>query len=154
MTEWKAIEGFEGYEVSNIGNIRSFKHGKIRIRKLVLDSKGYYQVNLSINGKCKLQLVHRLLAIAFIPNPDNKPCIDHINRIKTDNRLENLRWATHQENNQNITPPLNKGTGIMNIIKEKYGYAFIKSRNLIRHYKWFNTLEEAIAYKDEYLKLE
>tara|TARA_R110000765_G_scaffold350658_1_gene440679 strand:+ start:44 stop:523 length:480 start_codon:yes stop_codon:yes gene_type:complete len=59
---------------------------------------GYMIVSFSKNGKQKKFVVHRLLAIAFIPNPENKPCIDHINGTKDDNRLENLRWVTHKEN--------------------------------------------------------
>jgi len=153
MEEWRKIEGHEGYEVSNIGNIRSFKHGKIRIRKLVLDSKGYYQVNLSINGKCKLQLVHRLLAIAFIPNPDNKPCIDHINRIRTDNRIENLRWATMEENMSNQNLSIRNKLGVQYISCSRKRFRFQIRRNGISHSKYFKTLEEAEAYRNQYLMM-
>ena len=59
---------------------------------------GYIQVSLCKNGKQKSFKVHRLLATAFIPNPENKSCVDHINGIRDDNRLENLRWVTHREN--------------------------------------------------------
>tara|TARA_R110000787_G_scaffold34474_3_gene89199 strand:+ start:188 stop:655 length:468 start_codon:yes stop_codon:yes gene_type:complete len=59
---------------------------------------GYMEVSLCKNGKRKKFYVHRLLAIAFIPNPENKPCVDHINGVKDDNRLENLRWLTIKEN--------------------------------------------------------
>ena len=62
------------------------------------NTDGYMQVHLCKNGKTKTFLVHRLLATAFIPNPENKPCIDHLNGIRDDNRLENLRWVTHKEN--------------------------------------------------------
>ena len=62
------------------------------------NKKGYMVVSLCKNGKQKKVFVHRLLATAFIPNPENKRCIDHINGIRDDNRLENLRWVTHQEN--------------------------------------------------------
>tara|TARA_B110000977_G_scaffold98437_1_gene129489 strand:- start:666 stop:1142 length:477 start_codon:yes stop_codon:yes gene_type:complete len=60
--------------------------------------KGYMRIGLCKNGKQKFFSVHRLLALAFIPNPENKRCVDHINGIRDDNRLENLRWLTHKEN--------------------------------------------------------
>ena len=59
---------------------------------------GYMRIGLCKNGKGKMFSIHRLLATAFIPNPENKPCVDHINGIRDDNRLENLRWVTYSEN--------------------------------------------------------
>lgn len=112
---WKAIPGYEGnYEVSNIGKIRSVErfvqfHGTLSLvkgkpKKTRRDSYGYLVVTLSKNGKEKTMKVHRLVALAFIPNPDNKPLIDHINCIRDDNRVENLRWVTTKENsNNNLT---------------------------------------------------
>lgn len=94
---WKDIKGYEGlFQISNQGNIK--KNGK----KIVpwKDNKGYLRVYLSYKKEPNVK-VHRLVANAFIPNPDNKPQIDHINTIKTDNRVENLRWVTNQENARN-----------------------------------------------------
>lgn len=65
------------------------------------DKKGYLRVDLLINGKRKTSLLHRLLAMKFIPNPDNKPCIDHIDGNPSNNNLSNLRWCTYKENNNN-----------------------------------------------------
>ena len=102
---WKPIKDFEGYyEVSNIGRVRSLNYkrtGKGKILKNIEDYKGYLEVGLTKNGKRKQFRIHRLVAEAFIPNPENKPCIDHINTVKSDNRVENLRWVTYKENSNN-----------------------------------------------------
>lgn len=111
--EWKPIKGFEGlYEVSNQGRVRSLDRiiideigrnrlYKGRIMKPRDNSKGYHFVGLYKNGVIKTPTVHRLVAEAFIPNPDNKPEIDHLNTNRKDNRVENLMWATSKENNNN-----------------------------------------------------
>lgn len=93
---WKDIEGYEGlYQVSNLGRVKSLRYK--RILRGWLDKQCYAYVHI----KNKPYKVHRLVAQAFIPNPDNKPYIDHINTIKTDNRVENLRWVTPKENSNN-----------------------------------------------------
>ena len=106
---WKPIKDYEGlYEISNLGRVKSLnykKTGKEKILKNVENNYGYLMVGLTKNGKQKLFLVHRLVAEAFIPNPENKPCIDHINTIRTKNYVWNLRWVTHEENSNN---PLTK----------------------------------------------
>ena len=78
---------------------------KEKILKNTEDRKGYSTISLRKNGKRKVFKVHRLVAEAFIPNLESKPCVDHINTIRNDNRVENLRWATNKENNNN---PLTK----------------------------------------------
>lgn len=107
---WKAIPGYEGYyEVSTEGEIRSldryvnnrnsFVVG--RIMHLSMGPSGYLQVGLCKNGKRKNFKVHKIVAKVFIPNPDNKPCVDHINTCRTDNRACNLRWVSLKENSSN-----------------------------------------------------
>lgn len=106
MTEnkeiWKDVPAYEGiYQVSNLGNIRSLKYNntqEVKLLKLKLRYPGYLYVNLSKNNKQKKYNVHRLVASAFIPNPNDKKEVNHINGKKTDNALINLEWATKKEN--------------------------------------------------------
>ena len=91
---WKDAPGFPGYQVSNAGRVRSF------YRVLAPDSvKGYYRVRLYRNGRVSRIYIHRLIAMAFVPNPEGLPQINHKNEIKTNNRVENLEWCTAQYNN-------------------------------------------------------
>lgn len=99
---WKDIEGYEGkYQVSSLGNVRSlnYKHtGKEKLLKPGNDKDGYLTVCLYKIGKMKLCKVHRLVAKAFIPNPDNLPCINHKDECKTNNMWLNLEWCSHKYN--------------------------------------------------------
>lgn len=106
MTEeiWKDIEGYENYQVSNMGNVRSLDYrgsGKIKILKPRLIKTGYYIVGLSKNRVQKDYRINRLVAEAFIPNPENKPNVDHIDTNPLNNRVDNLRWCTQKENINN-----------------------------------------------------
>ena len=110
---WKPVitdkEDYTGlYEVSNLGRVRSLDRydnrgckRKGQIRKTKKDKGGYYRIILCKNDKQKDFLVHRLVALAFIPNPENKPHVDHINTVRDDNRAVNLRWCTRKENSNN-----------------------------------------------------
>ena len=101
---WKDIPEIENYQVSNYGRVRSMKRKAPRILSQTEKHDGYMQVGLYINKKQKFFLVHRLVAMAFIPNPENKPTVDHIDRIRNHNYPENLRWMTMDEQKTNKTP--------------------------------------------------
>lgn len=125
---WKTIEGFEGlYEVSNMGRIKALdryvinngglQHKAERILKQNIQKNKHCMVVLCKNGKTYPKLVHRLVAIAFIPNPQNKPVVDHIDTDPTNNKAENLRWTTVKENANN---PLSR----VNNSKSKKGHPY------------------------------
>lgn len=99
MTEiYKKITNNEAYEVSNLGNIRHFVRGEYIPIKPYSQGTGY--LVFRVTGH-KYMSVHRAVAEAFIENPEGKPCVDHINGVRDDNRAENLRWVTHKENTSN-----------------------------------------------------
>lgn len=111
--EWRTIKDYPHYAVSNMGRVKVLSHvvyykdGRVRHNKenikALTRKDGYLMVRLhnKQGSKGTLVKVHRLIAQAFIPNPQNKPFIDHINTIRDDNRIENLRWVTPHENNMN-----------------------------------------------------
>ena len=104
---WRPIKGFDGYEVSNTGKVRSLnylnKKGNIKELSHWIGKKGYHQVTLRKNNKNSYPYIHRLVAEAFIPNPENKPEVDHIIPVSNggSDGADNLRWCTHKENTNN-----------------------------------------------------
>ena len=98
MKEWRDIPGSESfYQVSNLGNVRSIRFNKVRNMKS-WDSHGYRAVELCINNNRYTVRVHQLVALAFIPNPENKPEVNHKDRNRSNNNVENLEWVTQSEN--------------------------------------------------------
>lgn len=109
---WKPVVDFEEYyEVSNCGNVRTVdryvydKNGKSRHIKMKnitkqIDRNGYYKVDIRNDYYRKTITIHRLMAIAFLPNPENKPCVNHIDGNKLNLNLSNLEWVTYSENNK------------------------------------------------------
>ena len=117
--EWKDIQGYEGlYQVSNMGRVVSFQSKHPHILRPKTDKDGYKEVNLYSKGKAKMHKVHRLVATAFLDNPNGHPQINHINEIKDDNRFENLEWVSAKEN-------VNHGTSIERGIRTKVKHPFI-----------------------------
>lgn len=129
---WKDVVGYEGlYLISNMGNVKSIglrtysDHKKLyNKRKIILKQRrprnGYPSVNLSNNKKKMTYMVHRLVAIAFIPNPDNKPQVNHIHGIKADNRASELEWVTRMENTQHYIKELKQKSDRKKLIKQRY----------------------------------
>lgn len=99
---WKPIKGYQDYEVSDLGNVRSLKYGKVKLLKPGI-SRGYYHVNLWKNGKVKNLLVHRLVVETFIGKIPKGQVVNHINEDKSDNRLSNLEIVTQKENQNHGT---------------------------------------------------
>jgi hypothetical protein len=148
MEEWKQIADFPDYEVSTLGRVRR----GTRMRKICLGKRGYAYVDLWKHNTRRKVYLHTLLAEAFIPNPDNKPQIDHINRNPLDNRLENLRWATNEDNSQNKEYTAKTNTGHLYIHRLPYGgfYLQIKHRSL-KFQKVFADLDDALLNREEIL---
>lgn len=110
IEEWRTIEGYPNYQVSNIGRVKSLprevkrKNGSCTITKEIIlkprkNNCGYLILGLWNNGKPKTFIVHHLVAQAFIPNPNNLPCINHIDECKTNNCVSNLEYCTYSYNN-------------------------------------------------------
>lgn len=95
---WKDAVGYDGYQVSNLGRVRSFKNNSNGLLLSPAYRGKYLGLILYVNSYRKNHSVHRLVAITFIPNPLNKRCVNHIDGDKSNNKLSNLEWCTHSEN--------------------------------------------------------
>lgn len=97
--EWRPIKGYEGlYEVSNMGRVKSFHSDEEVVLKQAEQLNGYMEVDLSKDGTTSVKIVHRLVAIAFIPNPNNYECVNHKDGNKKNNTVDNLEWCSVKEN--------------------------------------------------------
>ena len=136
--EWRDIEGYEGlYQISNLGRVRSLNcrghKGCIGILTPRLDGKGYEMVALYKEGKARNTKVHRLVAQAFIPNPNNYPQVNHKDENKTNNDVKNLEWCTNEYNH-------NYGTR-----NERVGKSLSKKVICITTGEIFNSMREACS---------
>jgi len=116
MEIWKDIKEFEGlYQISNLGNVKSLGNFNLRKEKILkqnFSKCGYKTVCLSKQNKYKTYTIHRLVANSFIVNIKNKPCVNHLNGIKKDNRVENLEWCNISENTKHAYK-----NGLINVSK-------------------------------------
>ncbi len=144
MEEYKQIIDFDNYEVSNLGNVRNIKTG--RILKGSVNNHGYLIVGLFKNNKRKNKKIHRLIAEAFIENPENKPFVDHNDGNKTNNNINNIRFATVSENGQNAKIPKNNTSGAKGVSwnnnKNKWE-AYIIIDGIKIHLGCFENIEDA-----------
>jgi hypothetical protein len=155
--EWREVVGYPAYEVSNLGQCRSKtrmsvsygnrNHRRVgKILKQTIGNTGYPCVSVGLDGVFTSKHLHRLVAEAFIPNPEGKPMVDHIDRNRTNNVVTNLRWATPSENQQNIGLPVTNKSGELYI---QVQYRVCGKNGDVRHQKAFRTMEEALAYRKE-----
>ena len=140
MEEFKKIDGYDNYEVSNLGNVRNIDTGKVL--KPCINSCGYYIVNLYKDRNRKFFYTHRLIALYFIPNPENLPCIDHIDRDRTNNSISNLRWISKSNNNRNRTKMQNTSSKFI-------GVCFEKARGKYRAAIRFDNNKKCIGYYEK-----
>jgi hypothetical protein len=143
------IKGFENYIIFEDGMIINFWTGLEM--KPYKNHDGYYQIKLSKNGKRKNFRLNRLLALAFIPNPENKPEVDHIDRNRNNNNLENLHWVTRLENLQNKGKYKNNTSGNKNIMPFRNGWQFKKTINKKRYQKFSTDKQVVLDYKAQFL---
>ena len=117
MEHYKIIAGFETYSVSDHGNVKNNKTA--RIMKTRFHPEGYIIVDMRLNKQRYSKRVHILVANAFIANPDEKACVDHIDNIKSNNNINNLRWATNSENQHNKSMSKNNTSGVKGVVWDK-----------------------------------
>lgn len=153
--EWRVIEGFENYEVSNHGDVRRGDR-ILKCTVLTIPKCGYKQVRVGLRkeGKPTTCIISRLVAQAFLPNPEGLPTVDHIDRNSQNNNVSNLRWATYHTQIMNQHHALGKS-----------GHRYIRKHGnrwrvqIKRHNQWvfhnsFDTLEEAIQARNNWLTAE
>lgn len=138
--EWRKIEGFDNYLVSNMGEVKNLKFNRIA-KGCVKSQCGYVYVGIvDNNNKFYSKRLHRLVANAFLENPNNYPNVDHINRIKTDNRFSNLRWSNDASNSANRMVSVGIVEHIIKLHKDGYSNEDIYESLIKYNYIVHNSL--------------
>ena len=147
------IEGFNSYEIFEDGRVWSKKC--YRFVSQQTNTNGYVTCRIIRNDNIsKTKSIHRLVAKAFIPNPNNLEFVDHKDRNKKNNNLNNLRWVTRRDNNCNTKIPSNNTSGIKGVFETRYGtWTARYNINHLQKSKTFNTQEEAIRFREEMVNL-
>ncbi len=145
------IVGYENYLIYSDGKVYNQKYK--RYLKQDVNWSGYSRVNLCKDGTVKKYSVHRLIALHYIKNDENKPYVDHINRDRSDNRVENLRWVTPTENNENVGENKRNTSGHKNIDyhKKNRTWRFNKQYRKKIYLKHFISKKEALCFKFVFL---
>lgn len=151
MEIFKDIKGYEGlYQIGSNGTVKSLNYhrtGIERVLKYGKHYKGYLNVALCKEGKMKTFKVHRLVAEAFIPNPDNLPQVNHKNEVKTDNRVENLEWCSASYNMNYNDGQKRRGVKKINGNRSKKVYQYTLDGDYIATYPSVNEIERQWGYR-------
>ena len=150
---WKDIEGYDGdYQVSNRGRVMSLKFGKIRMLKLSTNGKGYFCVILCKRGR-RYSRIGRLVAQAFLPDWDAALQVDHINGVKTEDHVENLRMVTNAENSRSYKTKAQGCTSLFRGVcwhkSHKKWAAIITLAGKLKHLGYFDDEAEAAKTRDQ-----
>jgi len=153
---WEDVPGYDGlYKISNQGRMKSFKttNSKIpsagRILSPRVDTAGYQMATLSKNNIQKNFLIHRMVAMIFIQNPEEKPIVDHIDGTKLNNHVENLKWSTLSENTMNQKLHSNNTSGFRGVHRNGARWAAsVTLHGVLTHLGTFDTIEQAVLARD------
>jgi hypothetical protein len=141
---FRSVDGYENYVVSSFGNVKNMKNDKIL--KTRLNRGGYLIVDLYENAKRKTHKIHRLVANAFLDNPDDKLCVDHKDNNKTNNYISNLRFATTKENSRNRKLSSRNTSNVKGVCwhkRVKKWCAQIKIDGISVHIGYYDDLDDA-----------